>query len=80
MDLINGFIGKTAIHPTQLPVIFNSLKVSQSDYEDAKNIADWRTEGFAVSKGAGGDRMNEVKCHLRWATQILIRAKVYGVY
>ena len=80
MDLINGFIGKTAIHPTQLPVIFNSLKVSQSDYEDAKNIADWRTEGFAVSKGAGGDRMNEVKCHLRWATQILTRAKVYGVY
>ena len=80
MDLINGFVGKTAIHPTQLPVIFNSLKVSQSDYEDAKNIADWRTEGFAVSKGAGGDRMNEVKCHLRWATQILTRAKVYGVY
>ena len=78
-DLINGFIGKTAIHPSQLPVIFESLKVSQSDYEDARNIADWKTEGFAVSKGATGDRMNEVKCHLKWAKKILIRAKVYGV-
>ncbi|MBR1823931.1 MAG: HpcH/HpaI aldolase/citrate lyase family protein [Ruminococcus sp.] len=80
LDLINGFVGKTAIHPSQLPVIFESLKVSQSDYEDARNIADWRTDGFAVSKGAKGDRMNEVKCHLRWAKQILTRAKVYGVY
>ena len=44
LDLINGFVGKTAIHPSQLPVIFESLKVSQSDYEDARNIADWRTE------------------------------------
>ncbi|HOC34689.1 MAG TPA: HpcH/HpaI aldolase/citrate lyase family protein [Ruminococcus flavefaciens] len=23
--------------------------------------------------------MNEVKCHLKWAKQILTRAKVYGI-
>ena len=78
-DLINGFIGKTAIHPSQLPIIFDSLKVSEDDYEDAKNIADWRSDGFAVAKGADGGRMNEVKCHLKWAKKILIRAKIYGV-
>ena len=79
LDLINGFIGKTAIHPSQLPVIFDSLKVSRSDYEDARSIADWKSDGYAVSKGSGGDRMNEVKCHLKWAKQILTRAKVYGI-
>lgn len=79
LDLINGFIGKTAIHPSQLPVIFDSLKVSRSDYEDARSIADWKSDGYAVSKGKSGDRMNEVKCHLKWAKQILTRAKVYGI-
>ena len=79
LDMINGFFGKTAIHPSQLPVIYDSLKVSLNDYEDARAIADWKSDSLAVSKGAGGNRMNEVKCHLKWARQILIRARVYGI-
>ena len=40
LDLINGFIGKTAIHPTQLPIIRDSMKPMRSDYEDAIRILD----------------------------------------
>ena len=38
LDQLNGFIGKTAIHPTQLPMIYESMKVKRSDYDDAMKI------------------------------------------
>ncbi|MBQ5319928.1 MAG: HpcH/HpaI aldolase/citrate lyase family protein [Oscillospiraceae bacterium] len=79
LDKLNGFIGKTAIHPTQLPIIFDSLKVSRADYEDAVKILDWQPEVAAVEKSSGGNRMNEVKCHTRWAERIQILARVYGI-
>lgn len=79
MDKLNGFIGKTAIHPTQLPIIFDSLKVSRADYEDALKILDWQSELAAVEKSSIGNRMNEVKCHTRWAYRIRILGKVYGI-
>ena len=43
-DKLNGFVGKTAIHPSQLPVIEEALKVRKSDYEDAKKILNWTGE------------------------------------
>ena len=79
LDLLNGFFGKTAIHPSQLPIIFDSLKVSRRDYDDAMQIIDWQGEGLAVSKGVRGDRMNELKCHIRWANGISARSKIYGI-
>lgn len=79
LDLLNGFFGKTAIHPSQLPIIYESLKVSRRDYEDAVQILNWHDHELAVFKGANGDRMNEVKCHTRWANQIVVRAKIYGI-
>ena len=79
LDALNGFIGKTAIHPSQLPVIYNSLKVSREDFEDAKSILGWNAQGYAVAKSEGGNRMNEVKCHTRWAQKICCLASVYGV-
>ncbi len=79
LDRVNGFIGKTAVHPSQLPVIFDSMKVSASDYEDAKKILSWDDEKRGVGKSADGSRMNEVKCHGRWAEKILKLAKVYGI-
>ena len=79
LDLLNGFFGKTAIHPSQLPVIFDSLKVSRADYEDARSILHWGEDGLAVAKSADGGRMNEVKCHGKWAGQILTRAAADGV-
>ncbi len=79
LDLVNGFIGKTAIHPSQLPIIAESLKPTKSDYEDAEKILCWKSDGLAVQKGAASSRMNERKCHTRWARKIIALAEVYGI-
>ena len=78
LDRLNGFVGKTAIHPSQLPVILDGLRVSRSDYLEALQILNWSTDGLAVSKGASG-RMNEVKVHGEWAKKTLKLAEAYGV-
>ena len=77
LDRLNGFIGKSAIHPSQLPYIFESLKVTQSDLNDAEQILNWDSDSHGVVKGSG--RMNELKCHLNWAEQIKILDEIYGV-
>jgi len=79
LDRVNGFIGKTAIHPSQLPYIFDSLKVTRPDYEDACLLLDWRVGKLGVCKSADGSRMNEVKCHRRWAERISVLAEIYGI-
>lgn len=79
LDKLNGFIGKTAIHPSQIPVIYESLKVSKSDYEDAIKILGWDLDEYGVGKSSNGSRMNEVKCHLRWADRIYKLGQVYGI-
>lgn len=79
LDRLNGFIGKTAIHPTQLPFIWESLKVSEEDYRDACRILNWNESQKAVQKGFGGSRMNELKCHGKWAKRIKILGDLYGV-
>jgi len=79
LDRLNGFVGKTAIHPSQLPLIRESLQVRREDYEDALRLVNWREESWAVAKSASGDRMNEVKCHTRWARRILLLAGIYGL-
>lgn len=78
LDRLNGFLGKTAIHPAQLPLIYESMQVSPDDYADAQQLLSWSDPLRAVSGGAGG-RMNEVKCHTRWAERIQIRAEIYGI-
>ena len=79
LDQLNGFVGKTAIHPSQLPIIYESLKVPKRDYDDAYSIANWSSDGLAVAKSSDGQRMNEVKCHLKWAKRVLTLAEIYGV-
>ena len=79
LDKSNGFIGKTAIHPAQLPIIFDSMKVSQIDFDDAKQLLDWKSTTHGVMKSADGSRMNEIKCHLAWAKKIKILGELYGV-
>ena len=77
LDKLNGFIGKSAIHPSQLPYIFDSLKVTQSDLNDAEQILNWTSDSHGVAKVSG--RMNELKCHLNWAEKIKILNEIYGV-
>ncbi len=78
-DILNGLIGKTAIHPTQLPVIDDMLAVSYDDFSDAMGILNWDDKVLAVAKGHAGNRMNEQKVHSNWAVKTLIRASVYGI-
>lgn len=79
MDILNGLIGKTAIHPSQLEIIDESLAVSYEDYRDACDLLNWHDDTLAVSKGIAGNRMNEYAVHRNWADKIMIRAAVYGI-
>ena len=79
LDRLNGFIGKTVIHPKQIPVVNEMLKVTSKDYEDAKSILNWDDAGLQVGKSFGGERMNEVRTHYNWARKIVLLAGLYGV-
>lgn len=79
LDRLNGFVGKTVIHPKQIEVVNDALKVSRKDYEDAKAILQWDKNSLGVSKSTAGERMNEVKTHGNWAAKTLILAEVYGI-
>lgn len=78
-DYLNGFIGKTVIHPTQIRIVNQQLAVAKEDYDDAVSImrlAD-NPERF-VEKNSSGNRMNEYKTHTAWARKIMILKKIYG--
>lgn len=78
-DKLNGMIGKTSIHPSQLSIIQEMLVVSKTDYEDAMNILGMNPNTVGVKKSVAGNRMNEVKTHANWARKTIGLAKVYGV-
>lgn len=77
-DKINGFIGKTCIHPKQLPIIQEFYIVNKLDYLDAMGILGMNVNTTGVLKSASG-RMNEVKTHSKWAQKIIGMAAIYGV-
>lgn len=79
LDLENGFIGKTAINPIQIPLIQLSHIVPYELYIDAQNIYDKKESG-GVIRSDFSNKMNEVKPHSLWASKILKRAKIFGVY
>ena len=80
LDLLNGFTGKTVIHPHQIPVVNAGLRVLPSDYQDARQILSWDTGAEQlVFAGSNAVRMNEVNTHTRWAKRILCLAERYGV-
>lgn len=80
-DILNGFIGKTAIHPSQLEVIQESLMVKDEDYKDALNILGMssNTSTCVSSSNIENKRMNELKTHMRWANKIIALANIYGI-
>ena len=79
LDKLNGFIGKTVIHPKQIGIVNEALKVSLKDYEDAKKILNWDESGLQVGKSFAEERMNEVKTHINWAYKMITLAEIYGV-
>ena len=75
LDIAHGLVGKTAIHPSQIGVIQDALRVCPEDLEAAKMIL--TAEAPAVFKH--NDAMCEPATHARWAANILERAKWHGV-
>ena len=75
----NGFIGKTVIHPSQIPIVKESLKPSRTDYDDALSILNWSESSLGVMKSVGKNRMNELATHRKWAKKIVLLSGIYGV-
>ena len=78
-DRLNGFVGKTVIHPKQIPVVNDILKITSKDFQDAKAILNWDSSGLQVGKSYGGERMNEVRTNYNWARKTLLLAELYGI-
>lgn len=78
-DRAYGFVGKTVIHPKQIPIINNCYRVSAMDYADALQILDPTAfDKKLVGGNSTAQRMNEVKTHTNWAKRVLSLAEVYG--
>ena len=79
LDKLNGFIGKTVIHPKQIQIVNEMLRVTSKDYEDAKAILNWDNSGLQVGKSFGGERMNEVRTNYNWAKKMILLSELYGI-
>lgn len=79
-DRLCGFIGKTVIHPKQIPLVNEAYKVTLRDLEDAKAILNWDPASPSLVSGSiSKERMNECKTHGTWAMQVLLLSQAYGV-
>lgn len=77
LDLANGLLGKTVIHPTHVALVHAMSVVSHEEYMDALAIAGNVNGGAAASPY--GNKMNEMKPHQGWARRTLLRAEAFGV-
>lgn len=77
LDLANGLLGKTVIHPTHVALVHAMSVVSHEEYLDALAIAGNENGGAAASPY--GNKMNEMKPHQAWARRTLLRADAFGV-
>lgn len=79
-DMLNGFVGKTVIHPNQIAIVTEALKVSRKDFEDASEIMTWPADRELLVCGSREkERMNEINTHYKWAQKTLLLADMYGV-
>ena len=67
LDRLNGFTGKLAIHPNQLPIIKEALQIPADELAEAKQLVE---SDLSVEKSLSG-RMNERNTHLGWAEKLL---------
>ncbi|MEV8512045.1 HpcH/HpaI aldolase/citrate lyase family protein [Dactylosporangium sp. NPDC051484] len=79
LDLANGLIGKTVIHPRHLPVVHALMVVSAEEYADAMDILRSDSEHWGARASSYGNKMNESKPHRAWAERVLSRATAFGV-
>ncbi|WP_444944646.1 HpcH/HpaI aldolase/citrate lyase family protein [Microbulbifer sp. ZKSA006] len=75
LDISHGLVGKTAVHPSQINIIQNALRVSLQDLNSAKLIVNDNAPAVFKHDNA----MCEPATHYNWAVRILERAKWQGV-
>lgn len=80
LDIANGIHGKTVIHPSQLKAVNSLYVVSKEDYMDALSIIHHGNGSIGVMKSHFSNKMNEMKPHMKWAENIIIKSEIYGVY
>ncbi|HES77159.1 MAG TPA: ATP-binding protein [bacterium] len=73
-DLLHGLIGKTAIHPNQVPLIESHYRVCPNDVEAAQIIL----QEHSPAVFSHGGSMCEVSTHQSWAKAILTRVQAFG--
>lgn len=79
-DRLNGFVGKTVIHPKQIDLVNTAYMVSKKDYLDARSILNWNQDSHSLVSGSmKQERMNEYKTHYHWAEKIMFLADAYGI-
>jgi citrate lyase beta subunit len=74
-DIENGLLTKTAVHPSQIPVIQRLYKPSAADLMEARAILDNTSPAVFGANGS----MCEPATHSRWAENIVQRAQIYGI-
>lgn len=79
LDLLNGFYGKTCIHPSQIDIVNSGYIVPKELFEDACLIIENKAETNGVLRSSAKNKMNEVKPHYSWAMKIIAQAEIYGV-
>lgn len=75
-DLAHGLVGKTAIHPDQVPLIHACYRVGVSDLEMAHRIL--REDAPAVFRM--NDSMCEPATHRNWARNLCKSASCFGLH
>jgi citrate lyase beta subunit len=71
LDKLRGLFAKTAIHPTQVPIIEHALSVSEDDLGDAQTLL----TAAVAPVYATGERMYEAATHLPWATRVILAGR-----
>lgn len=79
LDLLNGFTGKTCIHPSQIAIVNAGHIITKEAFGDAEQILRESAVHNGVLQSANRNKMNEVKPHLNWARKTVAQARVYGV-
>ncbi|MFI9275137.1 HpcH/HpaI aldolase/citrate lyase family protein [Kitasatospora sp. NPDC052896] len=79
LDRVNGLVGKTCIHPGQVPVVHARSVVTHEEYCDAGDVLVQQRRGGGARRSAYTNKMNEAGPHRAWAERVMRRAEVFGV-
>jgi len=75
IDIQNGLLGKTLIHPSQIEIMADMYKISKEQLFEAEKSLNIQNSAVIGLNG----NMLETITHKNWAKEIITRSKVYGI-